>query len=169
MSRKNACRDADGVRVHDATHPSPGADKRKPSIGAVIGGVIMARHILIIDDNEYLLYLLRSVLEDERYQVSVIGRGEGASERIEENPPDAIILDLKLGEVSGLDVLESLRSHEATATIPVLIYTAAILEAETAAKLVAGNPARYRNVSVLRKPFDVDVLLARVGQLIEAS
>jgi DNA-binding response OmpR family regulator len=129
----------------------------------------MARHILIIDDNEYLLYLLRSVLEDERYQVSVIGRGEGASERIEENPPDAIILDLKLGEVSGLDVLESLRSHEATATIPVLIYTAAILEAETAAKLVAGNPARYRNVSVLRKPFDVDVLLARVGQLIEAS
>lgn len=129
----------------------------------------MARHILVIDDNEYLLYLLRSVLEDEDYQVSVISRGDGAQELIRENPPDLVILDLKLGDASGLDILEALRSQETTATIPVLIYSAAILEAESAARLVAGNPTRYGNVSVLRKPFDVDVLLARVGQMIVAG
>ena len=129
----------------------------------------MARHILVIDDNEYLLYLLRSVLEGEHYQVSVIGRGAGAHERVQENPPDLIILDLKLGDASGLDILEALRSHEITATIPVLIYSAAILEAESVTKLIAGNPARYRSVSVLRKPFDVDVLLERVGRMVEAG
>jgi two-component system phosphate regulon response regulator PhoB len=128
----------------------------------------MARHILVIDDYEYLLYLLRSLLEDEHYQVSVISKGADAQDRIRENPPDLIILDLKLDNMSGLDILEALRSHEATATIPVLIYTAAIREAESVALLVAGNPTRYRNVSVLRKPFAVDELLERVGQMIEA-
>lgn len=128
----------------------------------------MARRILVIDDYEYLLYLLRSLLEDEHYQVSVISRGADAHERIRENPPDLIILDLKLGNMSGLDILETLRSQEATANIPVLIYTAAVLEAESVAMLVAGNPTRYRNVSVLRKPFEVDELLERVGQMIEA-
>lgn len=128
----------------------------------------MTKHILVIDDYEYLLYLLRSLLEDEHYQVSVVSRGAEAHARIRENPPDLIILDLKLGNMSGLDILEALRSHEATANIPVLIYTAAILEAESVATLVAGNPTRYRNVSVLRKPFEVDELLERVGQMIEA-
>jgi DNA-binding response OmpR family regulator len=128
----------------------------------------MARHILVIDDYQYLLYLLRSLLEDEHYRVSVISRGSDAYERIRENPPDLIILDLKLGDTSGLDILEALRSQESTANIPILIYTAAFLEADSVSKLIAGNPTRYRNVSVLRKPFDVDVLLERVGQMIEA-
>lgn len=128
----------------------------------------MARRILVIDDYEYLLYLLRSLLEDEHYQVSVVSKGAEAQARIRENPPDLIILDLKLGNMSGLDILEALRSQEATANIPVLVYTAAILEAESVALLVAGNPTRYRNVSVLRKPFEVDELLERVGQMIEA-
>ncbi|HEX6541889.1 MAG TPA: response regulator [Ktedonobacterales bacterium] len=128
----------------------------------------MARHILIIDDYEYLLYLLRRVLEDEHYQVSVTNQGRGACELVQDNPPDLIILDLRLGEMSGLDILEALRSREATANIPVLVYTAAILEAESVRRLVASNPTRYRNVSVLRKPFDVDMLLERVGDMITA-
>ncbi len=129
----------------------------------------MTKHILVIDDYEYLLYLLRSVLEDEHYKVSVASKGEGAQERIQENPPDLIILDLKLGDTSGLDILETLRSHEATASIPVLVSSAAILEAESVSRLVAGNPARYHNVAVLRKPFDIDLLLERVGLMIAAS
>lgn len=129
----------------------------------------MVRHIIVIDDYEYLLYLLRSILEEEHYQVSVISRGEGAYDLIEENLPDLVILDLKLGNASGLDILEALRSNGTTENIPVLVYTAAILEAENVRKLVVGNPTRYRNVSVLQKPFDVDVLLRRVRHLISAS
>ncbi len=126
----------------------------------------MATHILVIDDYEYLLYLLRSILEEEHYRVSVINRGEGAHELIQENLPDLIILDLKLRDASGLDILESLRSHEETADIPVLVYTAAILEGESVRQLLASNPERYRNVSILRKPFDVDVLLRRVKNMV---
>lgn len=128
----------------------------------------MTKHILVIDDREHLLTLLRMILEDERYKVSVLQEGRGAVEYIGENPPDLVILDLKLADASGLDILESLRSREATADIPVIVYTAAVMEAEAVERVVVSNPARYNNVSVLQKPFELDTLLDRVGQLLGA-
>jgi DNA-binding response OmpR family regulator len=131
----------------------------------------VTKHILVIDDRAHLLALLRMILEDERYQVSVLQEGRGAVEHIRENPPDLVILDLKLADASGLDILESLRAQETTADIPVIVYTAAVMEAEAVERVVAGNPARFNNVSVLQKPFELDALLNRVGQLlgVEAS
>lgn len=124
----------------------------------------MTKHILVIDDKAHLLTLLRMILEDENYQVSVLQEGRGAIERIQENVPDLIILDLKLADASGMDILESLRARESTADIPVIVYTAAVMEAETVERLVASNPARYHNVSVLQKPFELDALLEHVQQ-----
>lgn len=106
------------------------------------------------------------ILEDERYQVSVLQEGRGAVEHIRENAPDLVILDLKLADASGLDILESLRAQEATADIPVIVYTAAVMEAEAVERVIAGNPERFNNVSVLQKPFELDALLDRVGQLL---
>lgn len=132
-------------------------------------GHTVTKHILVIDDREHLLSLLRMILEDEHYQVSVLQDGEGAVEHIRENPPDLVILDLRLGDVSGTDILEALRSYEATADIPVIVYTAAVMEAEDVERLINGNPTRYRNVSVLQKPFDLDTLLDRVGHVLGAA
>lgn len=109
------------------------------------------------------------LLEEEQYQVSVLQDGREAIQRIHENPPDLVILDLKLDEVSGTDILESLRAHEGTSEIPVIIYTAAVLEAEAVSNLVTGNPTRYANVSVLQKPFELDALLGRVQQVLGAA
>ena len=116
-----------------------------------------------------MLTLLRMILEDERYQVSVSQEGQGAVERIRENPPDLVILDLKLADASGLDILEGMRAHSVTADIPVIVYTAAVMEAESVERLVKGNPTRYHSVSVLQKPFDLDTLIDRVGQVLGAA
>lgn len=129
----------------------------------------MTKHILVIDDREHLLTLLRMILEDERYKVSVLQDGRGAFERIREDPPDLVILDLKLADVSGTDILESLRAQEATADIPVIVYTAAVMEAESVERLVSDDPSRYHGVSVLQKPFDLDTLLDRVGEVLGAA
>jgi CheY-like chemotaxis protein len=94
--------------------------------------------------------------------------GRDAFASIQENPPDLVILDLRLADASGADILESLRAHDATAEIPVIIYTAAVLEAESMANLVGGNPTRYRNVAVLQKPFEQDALLEQVRQMLAA-
>ncbi len=129
----------------------------------------MTKRILDIDDKPNLLALLRMLLEEEQYQVSVLQDGREAVQVIRDNPPDLVILDLKLDEVSGTDILESLRAHEGTAEIPVIIYTAAVLEAEAVSKLVTGNPTRYANVSVVQKPFELDTLLGRVQQVLGAA
>jgi len=129
----------------------------------------VSKRILVVDDRENLLTLLRMLLEDEHYQVSVLQEGQGAVERIRDNPPDLVILDLKLADASGLDILESLRAQSSTADIPVIVYTAAVMEAESVANLITGNPARYTNVSVLQKPFELDTLLERVQEVLGAT
>jgi DNA-binding response OmpR family regulator len=129
----------------------------------------VTKHILVLDDWHTLLTLMRMLLEDENYRVSVLQRGEGAIDRIRELMPDLVILDLKLGDASGTDILVGLRAQDSTAEIPVIVYSAAVLETEALSNLIAGNPTRYANVSVLQKPFDLDTLLERVQQVLSAT
>lgn len=129
----------------------------------------MTKHILVLDDRQNFLTLMRMLLEDENYQVSVLQQGEGAIERIREVMPDLVILDLKLADASGTDILMGLRAQTSTSEIPVIVYSAAVLETEALSNLIVGNPTRYANVSVLQKPFDLDTLLERIQQVLSAA
>lgn len=129
----------------------------------------MTKHILVLDDRQVFLTLMRMLLEDEDYQVSVLQQGKDAVERIREVMPDLVILDLKLADASGTDILVGLRAQTSTADIPVIVYSAAVLESEAISNLISGNPTRYANVSVLQKPFDLDTLLERVQQVLGAT
>jgi DNA-binding response OmpR family regulator len=134
-------------------------------------GNVVTKRILVVDDRADLLELLRRVLEleDEAYKVSVLRQGDGAVDQIRENQPDLVILDLKLADANGMDILQELRASSSTADIPVIVYTAAVIEAETVARLISGNPARYSNVTVLQKPFELDALLERVQLVLGAA
>ena len=134
-------------------------------------GNTVTKRILVVDDRAELLDLLRRVLEleDETYKVSILRQGNGAVDHIREDPPDLVILDLKLADANGMDILQELRASANTADIPVIVYTAAVMEAESVARLVSGNPTRYNNVAVLQKPFDLDALLERVQVVLGAE
>ena len=129
----------------------------------------MSKRVLVIDDREELLTLLRMLLEDAAYRVSVSQDGAQVVEDARSDPPDLIVLDLRLGGVSGLDVLESLRANKATAEIPVIVATAAVTEADIVENMITADPGRYANVSVLKKPFDGDTLLQRIERMIGVS
>jgi DNA-binding response OmpR family regulator len=122
----------------------------------------VTKRILVVDDKADLLSLLRMILEDERYHVSVLQEGRKAVEDISANQPDLVILDLKLADASGLEILRNLKAQQITADIPVIVYSAALIEAEEVARLIADDPTHYGNVSVLQKPFELDGLLERV-------
>lgn len=126
----------------------------------------MSKRILVIDDREELLTLLRMLLEDAAYGVSVLQDGERCLEVVRTEQPDLIVLDLRLGSVSGLDVLQSLRSNKATAEIPVIVATASVTDVDIVAAMLTADPGRFAHVSVLKKPFDGDVLLDRIGQML---
>ncbi|QBD80429.1 response regulator [Ktedonosporobacter rubrisoli] len=129
----------------------------------------MTKRILVVDDRNDLLHLMRRVLEDEQYQVSILQDGRGACERVKSSLPDLLILDLKLGDMSGQDILKQLKSDPVTADIPVIVYTAAVIEAEEVRRLIANDPQHYSAVHLLSKPFDLDALLDKVEELLDKS
>ena len=126
----------------------------------------MSKRILVIDDRQELLALIRMLLEDADYGVSVLDDGALVEETARRNPPDLIVLDMRLGEISGLDVLERLRTNQATADIPVIVATAAMTEADVVEQLIRDPSGRYANISVLKKPFDGDALLERIQSMV---
>jgi CheY-like chemotaxis protein len=126
----------------------------------------VTKQILVVDDKNELLSLMRRVLEDENYQVSILQEGKEAFTKVKNQLPDLLLLDLKLGDISGQDVLNRLRNDPVTTEIPVIVYTAAVLEAEQVSRLIASNPRRYQNVHIVQKPFELDGLLDLVEQLL---
>ena len=106
----------------------------------------MTKQILIVDDKSELLHLMRRVLEDEQYQVSILQDGNDAFTTMKATLPDLLILDLKLGNISGKDILRQLKDDTVTAEIPVIVYTAAVLEAEEVSTLIASDPNCYQGV-----------------------
>lgn len=129
----------------------------------------LAKRILVVDDRNELLHLMRRVLEDEQYQVSILQEGRDAFARVKSSLPDLLILDLKLGDISGQDVLKQLKNDTVTADIPVIVYTAAVLEADEVSSLIEENPQRYSSVYLLRKPFELNSLLDKVEELLDKS
>lgn len=129
----------------------------------------VTKRILVVDDRNELLHLMRRVLEDEHYQVSILQEGKDAFERVKRMLPDLLILDLKLGDASGQDILKQLKDDGITADVPVIIYTAAVLEAEEVTKLIQDQPQYYRGVHLLQKPFELDALLDTVEQLLNKA
>jgi len=129
----------------------------------------VTKRILVVDDRNELLQLMRRVLEDEQYQVSVLQEGRDAVAKVRNLLPDLLILDLKLGHMSGQDILEEMKNDRVTADIPIILYTAAVLEADEVGKLIENNPQRYNGVYLLKKPFELVDLLDKVEEMLELS
>lgn len=129
----------------------------------------VTKRILVVDDRNELLHLMRRVLEDEHYQVSILQEGRDAFARVKSMLPDLLILDLKLGDASGQDILKQLKDDVVTADVPVIVYTAAVLEAEEVTNLIESSPQHYSGVHLLQKPFELDMLLDKVELLLDKS
>jgi len=127
------------------------------------------KRILVVDDRNELSHLMRRVLEDEQYQVSIHQDGRDAFTRVKSMLPDLLILDLKLGDMSGQEILKQVKNDPATADVPVIVYTAAVLEADEVTRLINGDTQFYKSVSLLRKPFELTALLDKVEELLEIS
>lgn len=94
--------------------------------------------ILVVDDDPDIQLLCRVNLEFEGYVVSSASDGAEALELVAERPPDAIVLDVMMPGMSGWELLDRLKSDEATASIPVVMLTAKTLEQDQLRGLVGG-------------------------------
>jgi two-component system phosphate regulon response regulator PhoB len=112
--------------------------------------------ILVVDDEEDILELIRYNLERESYQVRTADSGLAAIRAIESSPPDLVVLDLMMPGVDGLQVTAQLRGAPPTADLPIIILTARDADEDVVVGLQAGAD------DYMTKPFTPAVLLARV-------
>jgi signal transduction histidine kinase/CheY-like chemotaxis protein len=85
------------------------------------------RRLLLVDDNDVSRYILREILDQPWLEFEEANNGAVALAAIRANPPDAVVLDLLMPDVSGFEVLRQLRSEARTVTLPVLVYTSKLL------------------------------------------
>lgn len=98
----------------------------------------MSHSILIVDDNDLNLKLAQKILVKDGYAVIVAGRGEQAIEMACTNQPDLILLDIRLPDIDGLEVLRRLRSLPETQDIPIVAMTAQAMPDEVDRFVAAG-------------------------------
>jgi len=120
----------------------------------------MPRHILIVDDDELLRRSLAFNLERSSYRVSTAGNAEDGLGLARRDRPDLVLLDISL---PGMDGLEALRQFQGYVAAPVIFLTARRRELDEVVGLELGAD------DYVTKPFDFDVLLARIKAALRRS
>src|ERR687896_940391 len=83
-----------------------------------------ARRILIVDDHEDNVEVIRARLETRGYQIESAADGEEALERVRNSPPDLILLDVMMPRIDGMEVARRIKADESLPFIPIIMQTA---------------------------------------------
>ena len=119
--------------------------------------------VLIVEDNERNMKLVRDILTAIGYQPVEATTGEAALTLAAEENPALVLMDIQLPDLDGAAALERLRSNEQTAGIPVIALTAQAMQGDKERFLAAGFDG------YLSKPVDVDELIATVERYCDGS
>jgi DNA-binding response OmpR family regulator len=120
------------------------------------------RLVLVADDDEDILVLIRTVLERAGYEVSAVRDGAEAIAAAQQRRPDLAVLDVAMPELDGLEVLRRLRADASTSDVPVLLLSARVQEDDVARGFATGADA------YVQKPFSPRELSDRVSELLGA-
>ena len=123
----------------------------------------MRRTVLLVDDYPDALELLVIYLDGAGYRVLTAHDGLAALEVAESERVDAVVLDLEMPGLSGLELARRLRARPQDARVPLIAVTGHSSAAHRTAAHEAGCNA------LLVKPYDPDELLATLGRLIDAA
>jgi DNA-binding response OmpR family regulator len=115
----------------------------------------MTKTILIADDEEFIVDLLATLLEDEHYRVLRAYDGEQALHAARRENPQLIITDIMMPRMSGTELAAHLRTQEQT-DVPIILMSA------------VRSPIAIPNTIYLPKPFDIEHVLELVALLLPA-
>jgi len=119
--------------------------------------------VLIVDDDPDILHLVKESLAKVGYRVLTAVDGSAARQIARDERPDAIILDVEMPVMGGLDICRALKNDNNLRNIPVLL----IHEKPSVEETVSGFEAGCHDY--LAKPFEKDELAARIGAAIRAK
>lgn len=123
----------------------------------------MPLRLMIVEDDELLVELLRYNFVAAGYAVETVMHGDEAEARLKEAVPDLLILDWMLPGLSGIELCRRLRQKPQTQRLPLIMLTARNEEADRVRGFETGAD------DYVVKPFSVDELVARAGRLLQRS
>ena len=120
----------------------------------------MAKTVLIVEDNELNMRLFNDLLQASGYDTLQAVAGLEAIPLAEEHRPDLILMDIRLPDISGLEVTKMLKARDDLRQIPVIAITASHLK---------GDEQRYRDQGCdgfIAKPISVPLFLETIEQFL---
>jgi CheY-like chemotaxis protein len=121
----------------------------------------MEKKILIVDDNEKNLKLLRVILQNYGYEVLEAQNGEEAVKLAKENIPALILMDIRMPVMDGITATKIIKSEPSIAKIPVIIVTSSAMKGDSERIISESGGDGY-----ISKPIDVKKLKEIVGKFI---
>ena len=120
------------------------------------------KHIFAINGSPDFLNVIRDLFQDEGYNVTTTNFVPNSFEQIAAVDPDALIVDIVVGQQAGWELLEQINAAAATTGIPVLIVSTDPRLLDRA----QDQAARYGNHRYLIKPFGLDDILEQIREMI---
>ena len=121
------------------------------------------KKILVVDDLQENVFMLKDRLEKEGHEVISAYDGKTAIDKALNELPDLILLDVMMPEISGIDVCQTLSVNPISSNIPIILVTAKSSAEDTKAGLEAGA------FDYIKKPFNRVELIARVNSALKLS
>ncbi len=120
------------------------------------------RKILVVDDDEDLVELICDALDqDGRFDVRSVNNGFGAGMQIKEFRPDLVVLDVMLPDINGKEVCQLVRSDKLMDDVRIICISG-MVETDKIQELHDAGANDF-----MKKPFDVDLLVGHICQLLE--
>jgi CheY-like chemotaxis protein len=123
------------------------------------------RHVFAINASPEFLNIVRELFQDEGYNVTTTNFAPNSFAQIEALQPDALIIDIAIGQEAGWELLDQLGADADTAGIPVLVVST---DPQLLARAEA-HAARYGTHRFLSKPLDLEAMLEAVRKMIGES
>lgn len=116
--------------------------------------------ILEIDDNNDIISFVEMIVTNMGHEFEYVTNGRDGVTKIKENQYDLVLLDLSMPEFSGIDVINELVKWDLIKKQKIILFTASI----------SGSPDQIKGIqghidSVLTKPVDMDVLMAKLNEI----
>jgi len=120
-----------------------------------------SKTVLIVEDNELNMKLFHDLLDAHGYDVVEARTGPEALEKVSEQRPDLILMDIQLPEVSGLEVTQKIKNNEELVDIPIIAVTAFAMKGDEE-RIREGGCEDY-----IAKPISVSSFLEKVKRYLD--
>ncbi|MBW2044715.1 MAG: response regulator [Deltaproteobacteria bacterium] len=119
--------------------------------------------VLIVDDDENVRDVLRRMLTKKKFAVEEAENGRIALEKVSQDKPDIIILDVTMPEMDGIETCRRLKENPGTKTLPVIFFSST-LPREEVIQRTKGEADEY-----IEKPGDLKELCEKINKILKIS